>query len=678
MALVVSILSSDFDELANVAREQVRFADLLELRLDRWPSVPSDRLTNLISSLGKPVIAACNGPESFGHFRGEARDRFERLRAAARAGASFVDVDWKLARDFVEPLGATKRVVSRHAIDRTPPNLARELEDVRRAAASGDRIKFVAQANSAEDALRVLGLLDGARGELIAFASGAKGSFSRVLAPIFGSPFTYAAPAVIGGRVIGPSAPGQLRADELRAIWPRDGATTKTAIFGVVGRPIGHSLSPRVHTAALRDAEFDAVYVAFEPDDFGAFVELARSPNFRGLSVTAPFKEAAFRAAHSADRRASAARAANTLLRDERGWRAANFDATALEGALRSTKLELAGKRALVVGAGGAARAALVALAELGCRSFVAARELDRARSLAREFGAAALAWAELASLEFDLVIQATPLSARSPIPAEALSSRTIVLEAVYRPLETALVREARARGAIVLDGSQWFLRQAAQQFEAFTARAPNELAMRSAFEDAVGESRATIALVGLRCSGKSSVGRALAASLARPFVDLDDATVALARSEDATIVESGAGELLQRVGLERFREFEARALARVLEGDEPIVLATGGGAVETPANRALLARRARSIWLSVELERLRARLGSDPRVRPSLTGLGALDEIELVARRREPYYREVAELVLECGADSPERLAARIRETISREPGIRPSERDA
>ena len=176
-------------------------------------------------------------------------------------------------------------------------------------------------------------------------------------------------------------------------------------------------------------------------------------------------------------------------------------------------------------------------------------------------------------------------------------------------------------------------------------------------------EDQRTVALVGLRCSGKSSVGRRLATLLALPFVDLDDRTAARGRAEGASAL--GAGELLEAVGLEAFRRIEAEALDEVLDGvrdgGTPCVLATGGGVVETAHCRARLAREAKVAWLSVDPTELGRRLRADPTFRPSLTGADPADELAVLLKRRDPLFREVTTWKLDCEGRGIDDLAADI-----------------
>jgi shikimate kinase len=171
------------------------------------------------------------------------------------------------------------------------------------------------------------------------------------------------------------------------------------------------------------------------------------------------------------------------------------------------------------------------------------------------------------------------------------------------------------------------------------------------------------LALLGLRASGKSTLGRLLAARIGRPFVDLDEELVRFAARAGHSA--TSAGELLGRLGVAPFRDLEATTLRRLVEPAAVIVLATGGGVVERADNRALLRRAARCVFLSVPLERLSERLRADPTSRPALRGVDPIDELAAVARARLPLYLELAEFVLEAGERAPAELAQELADRL-------------
>lgn len=170
---------------------------------------------------------------------------------------------------------------------------------------------------------------------------------------------------------------------------------------------------------------------------------------------------------------------------------------------------------------------------------------------------------------------------------------------------------------------------------------------------------RSVIALLGLRCSGKSTLARLLAAELGRASVDLDEEALRFARYAGWHV--ASVGELIERAGWAVYRELEAVALRRVLEPEPRVVLATGGGVVERADNRVWLARTARRVYLSVPLATLAARMRADATPRPPILGADAALELPELLARREPHYRALAEIVLECGDEEPPALVRRL-----------------
>jgi shikimate kinase len=178
-------------------------------------------------------------------------------------------------------------------------------------------------------------------------------------------------------------------------------------------------------------------------------------------------------------------------------------------------------------------------------------------------------------------------------------------------------------------------------------------------------DDRGALALIGLRCSGKSTLARAVARELGAACFDLDDLLLEGARAAGVAQGVASAGELLATVGESAFRDHEAAALERALSGATPIVLATGGGAVERARNRELLASRALCVWLRADLETLRSRLRADRTSRPALGAGDAADELEELARRRDPWYASLAQLDLDTTHAPPAVLAARLMSAL-------------
>lgn len=272
--------------------------------------------------------------------------------------------------------------------------------------------------------------------------------------------------------------------------------TGAAQVAGVVGRPIAKSLSPLLHTAWIRAAGLDAVYAPFAPEDERAFERLVRGFRgglVRGLNVTAPYKEQALAASTEADDVARRAGSANLLLFDEDGGvRASSTDGVGMLGALKrqAPSLEIGAGPAVVLGAGGAARAAVAALIEAGAPEIrVVNRTQARAGELAHAFGPPVDAYAlSDASRAFDGAVLLVNAAAGGPIaPVDALPPGSVVLDMTYRPLKTPLLQAAETRGLTPVDGLEMLIEQAKPSFEAFFGVAPPEIDVRALAIEAMG-----------------------------------------------------------------------------------------------------------------------------------------------------------------------------------------------
>jgi shikimate dehydrogenase len=258
-----------------------------------------------------------------------------------------------------------------------------------------------------------------------------------------------------------------------------------TRIFGVVSANALHSLSPAMHNAAFEAAGIDAVYVPLQVVDFDDFLTFAEDMGVEGASVTIPFKLDALRAAGSSDALTRQVGAANTLRRRRRGWEATNTD---VEGFLQPLGAawgeRMDGVRVAVLGAGGSARAVIVALASQGARVTVHARREEQAAELARSFNVGAGAYPPEAG-SWDILVNCTPLGGaarrqESPMPAGRMTGR-LVYDLTYGAGEATLLRDARGAGLATLDGLAMLVAQAEQQFDWWTGRRPEPGVMESA-----------------------------------------------------------------------------------------------------------------------------------------------------------------------------------------------------
>lgn len=259
--------------------------------------------------------------------------------------------------------------------------------------------------------------------------------------------------------------------------------TGKAKLAGIVGWPVAHSLSPVLHGHWLAEYGIDGAMVplAARVEDFAAVIDGARRAGFRGVNVTVPHKEAAFALAHKVDGPAQAAGAANLLIFREDGIEARNTDALGLAESLREAIGTLAGKSVVLLGAGGAARGAILSLEMLGAgKIHLLNRDILRAKTLAGSLSRQVRSPVEPGGLDdwrnvagdAALVVNSTSAGMGTIPPLDldlsVLPKDAAVCDIVYNPLETKLLKDATARGHKTIDGLGMLMHQAVPSFEEF------------------------------------------------------------------------------------------------------------------------------------------------------------------------------------------------------------------
>ncbi len=261
-----------------------------------------------------------------------------------------------------------------------------------------------------------------------------------------------------------------------------------TQVYGLLGQPVAHSLSPAMHNAAFRELDLNAVYVAFPVVDLAGAVAGLRGLQIGGVSVTIPFKEEIILLLDELESQADRIGAVNTVVNRDGHLVGYNTD---WQGALQALeeKTEITGTRFLILGAGGAARAIAFGIQEKGGQVAVTDLDMAKALELSRKLWVEVVAPGSLEQYPAAVLINATPVgmepqSEDIPLDPELLSRYQLVMDIVYRPLETKLLREARHRRCQVIDGLQMLINQGAAQFELWTGQpAPREVMARAAYD---------------------------------------------------------------------------------------------------------------------------------------------------------------------------------------------------
>lgn len=448
-------------------------ADVLEVRADLVGDLDPDWLRQHFSG---ELIYTLRSRAEGGAFEGGKNSRRRRLGEAAAKGFDLVDLEAErdLADDQLAAIPQAQRLLSWHG---TANNLTVLKGRFERMAATPARFyKLISKTREEGDALRPLALLDDLRrDDVIAFGMGPIGTWTRILAPRLGSPLVYAA----WGDV--PAAPGQLSIDQLRRDYGFPDLAPANGLYGIVGCPVSHSLSPRLHNGAYRALGFPGVYVPFHVESFGDFwldvLEVDALASFglplRGLTVTSPYKEAALAVAGASSPRADRIAAANTLVLHEGVWEAESTDPEGVVGALQAVGVTLRGRRAAVVGCGGAGRAAACGLDLAGAEVTLVNRTVATGEKAAEEMHLDFLSLQDFDAADYDIVVQATSLGHHvdDPLPFDVrrLRPETAVVEMVYDRQATPLQLRAAERKCRVVDGRAVLLHQAYGQFRMHT-----------------------------------------------------------------------------------------------------------------------------------------------------------------------------------------------------------------
>jgi len=476
--VVFSILEEGAEATLARMREAPRGCGLVEIRADHLRAA---EVEGMVRRADRPVIVTARAVRDGGGFDGSEEERREILTRALGAGARFIDVEWGGPSAHLASRGDPERVVLSH--HGGPCEIAPLLGLFREmGGAFAGRLKIVPRARSPVDAGAVREILSVARKAgrvLAAFATGPAGTPTRILAPSWGSWATYGS-ASFGAE----TGEGQLRAVDLLEVYDVLGVSDATRRFALVGQPVEASPSPAMHAAGYRESGIDARYIPVEAqdaDEVAPLVGEAGILGLAGLGVTMPLKERLAERASLEDPCARSARAVNTVLAGESRWLGYNTDGPAAL-TLLGREIDLAETRVAVVGAGGTARAIAASLVAAGGHVTFFNRDRRRAERAAEEIGGKADRLEALRSAEWDILVQATPLGREGEdVLAPSRLCGRVVLDVLYGPEPTPLVRAARRRGLSVVDGFSLLVEQAALQFEILTGRRPSRGVLEAA-----------------------------------------------------------------------------------------------------------------------------------------------------------------------------------------------------
>jgi 3-dehydroquinate dehydratase/shikimate dehydrogenase len=472
----LAVTGSDPIELIEKAEGLIRDNTFLEFRLDYLsrPALALPKIKRFTEYHPQVVaIATCRRKASGGRFRGSMASQLDLLGKAAVAGCHLVDIELQTAAkckpEQLQRLRNRAALILSYHDFRGTKRLEETLDKM--VAISADYYKIVSTATTLYDNVTMMKFLEkrSDKHSLIGLCMGEQGIISRVLGVRAGSVFTFAS--------VSPdekTAPGQVTAQDLRNTYRIEQVDAATRVYGVAGDPVVHSLSPAIMNTALRRENVNGVYLALHAKALKDLLACVRDIPIHGLSITMPYKEAILKHLDNTDSHTTKIGACNTVVRAQDGkLYGFNTDAAGVVRPLEQ-RITLEKAKILVLGAGGAARAAVFGLKERGAEVYILNRSVWPAKKLAHRAHARVIKRADLKKLAFDVIINATPVgmgnTRESPLNESEIKAR-YVFDMIYDPPETRLMKLAKAQGAQVIPGIEMFVHQAARQFEIWTGK---------------------------------------------------------------------------------------------------------------------------------------------------------------------------------------------------------------
>ena len=464
------------EDMIELAESLAQDNPFVEFRLD-YLKQPLAALTKIRSFLEThhyvTAIGTCRRAENGGKFKGSLAKQLEVLTKANVAGCQIVDLEiqsgLKSKPEALARLRSRGRLLISFHDFRATRNLDGTLEKMLKLPA--DFYKIVTTATTLSDNVAMMKFLQAHSDKhaLVGLCMGEQGIISRVLGVRSGSVFTFGAVSADLQ-----TAPGQVNARDLRAIYRIEQVDPATRVYGVAGDPIEHSLSPVIMNAAMRRENVNSVYLPLHAKTLKDLLYCIREIPLHGLSVTMPYKQSIVEHLDNTDAHTTKTGACNTVVRGQDG-KLYGFN-TDIAGVIRplEQRLTIENAKVLVLGAGGAARAAVFGLKERGAELWIMNRTSAKGQKLARQAKAHSIKRTDLRKHAFDVIINATPIGMGNtrdcPLKDEEIKAR-VVFDMVYDPVETRLLQVARAKGIAVIPGIEMFVHQAARQFEIWTGK---------------------------------------------------------------------------------------------------------------------------------------------------------------------------------------------------------------
>ncbi len=501
--ICVSVCAETAAELIEKIRLAAQLADIIEIRFDCLLNEFNDDLLSAINKFRKTFsgkLLVTFRPKSQGGKTDITFNRREEFWINSRIFefADWADLEEDISESKIEDSNGKafeKIIKSHHNFEKVPKNIEKVFEELLE---NNDQIaKIAVQINEITDSLAVWKLLEKAKSDnksLIPIAMGEAGKWTRILGLAYGSPLTYA--SLESGNE---TAPGQISAQDLLKVYRVKELNKETEVYGIIGNPVSHSLSPYMHNAAFKHHGLNAVYIPFEVADLNKFIKrMVREEtreidwNLKGFSVTIPHKQAIMEHLDFIDEAAQEIGAVNTVKIIDKRLCGFNTDVHGFIEPLRNSYGDLTDANVGIIGNGGAARACVYALKKEDANITIFARNAEKAKGLADEFDVelSELRKTNDALRNQNILVNCSPLGMvgefmnETPAIAEQLTKLHLVYDLVYNPFETKLMREAKSVDVPTIGGLAMLVAQGMKQFEIWTElNAPMQIMSRAALE---------------------------------------------------------------------------------------------------------------------------------------------------------------------------------------------------
>ncbi|WP_420420611.1 shikimate dehydrogenase [Simkania sp.] len=471
--LVIAIQGS-FDEAKKAIEEANKKGEAIELRLDLLKDL--QHVSKLKSLCKLPVIFTLRKKDQGGKFEGNEQNREAKLLELLALKPDYVDLEFDVDPSFVEKVHQNfpdvAIICSSHDFDKTPADLEQKLKQMTHMRAS--IYKIATYANSSLDSLRMLSFILQKRREGVSLAGmcmGPHGDMTRILAPVVDSLLCYTSLSSEAE-----TAPGQVPVDTLEEIYHFSSLNRQTKVYALIGDPVEQSIGHLAHNALFKKLKEDAVYIKIlvQAQEVGAFFQAMKKLPFYGFSVTMPLKEKVGEHLDRINPEAKKIGAINTLNLKEESWEGFNTDASGALDAIEE-KQKVAGKKVVILGAGGAARALAYETIERRGEVLIVNRTGEKAKKLAKQLGCEGFALDKWTKPSYDILMNTTPvgmtMKGSSLIPESALLKDAVVFDAIMHLKETPLLILAKNKGCQIVYGNEMFTRQAVKQAEIWLNR---------------------------------------------------------------------------------------------------------------------------------------------------------------------------------------------------------------